>query len=246
MRLLTRVPFRIRPIPLLATLVVVAIGMALGNWQTRRADEKLALEQAIAERSQLPAIDAASVRPRQAPEEFRRIVAVGHFLADWPIYVENRPHGTQSGFHLLMPLRIANTDQVVLVARGWFARDPADRSRIPAVPVPAGSQRIEGMARAHASRVMQLGDKPALKAGAIVQNVDLREFAASSGLPVQPYLIEQHNDTGDGLVRDWPLPTAGVDKHRGYAFQWYALAAMALLFFIVTGIRHGIKPSEAA
>jgi surfeit locus 1 family protein len=29
--------------------------------------------------------------------------------------------------------------------------------------------------------------------------------------------------------------------HRGYAFQWYALALMALLFFIVTGFRNGTR-----
>jgi len=40
-------------------------------------------------------------------------------------------------------------------------------------------------------------------------------------------------------VRDWPPPSLGVEKHRAYAFQWYALALMALLFFLVTGSRRG-------
>jgi cytochrome oxidase assembly protein ShyY1 len=25
--------------------------------------------------------------------------------------------------------------------------------------------------------------------------------------------------------------------HQGYAFQWYALAVMALLFFVITGFK---------
>jgi surfeit locus 1 family protein len=24
----------------------------------------------------------------------------------------------------------------------------------------------------------------------------------------------------------WPRPDAGVERHRGYAFQWYSLAAL--------------------
>ena len=32
--------------------------------------------------------------------------------------------------------------------------------------------------------------------------------------------------TGDGLRREWPLPTLGVDRHYGYAAQWFALAAL--------------------
>jgi surfeit locus 1 family protein len=42
-------------------------------------------------------------------------------------------------------------------------------------------------------------------------------------------------------VRGWPRPSTGVEKHRGYAFQWYALAGMALVFFVVTGFRRGKK-----
>ncbi len=30
----------------------------------------------------------------------------------------------------------------------------------------------------------------------------------------------------DDLRREWPQPASGVEKHRGYAFQWYALAAL--------------------
>jgi cytochrome oxidase assembly protein ShyY1 len=231
---------------LIATALVVALGISLGHWQTRRAEEKLAIEQAILARSQLAPLDAASLKPGQQPEEFRRIVADGEFLADWPLYLENRPHGAQSGFYLLMPLRIAGSDDVVLVARGWFARDAADRTRIPAVPVPEGRQRIEGSVRSHATRVMQLGDAAAVKPGAILQNLDTSGFAAASGLHTQTFIIEQRNDTSDGLIRDWPAPSAGVDKHRGYAFQWYALAAAAFLFYLITGIRSASKRHEQA
>ncbi len=241
-----RAPFRIRWIPLIATALVVATAISLGNWQTRRAEEKLAIEQAIVDRSKEPPIAAASIKPGQQPEEFRRVDADGEFLADWPLYLENRPHGAQSGFYLLMPLRIADSGDVVLVARGWFPRDPADRTRIPDVPVPKGRQHIEGSVRSHATRVMQLGDASAVKPGALLQNIDPAGFAAASGLHVQAFIIEQINDTHDGLVRDWPAPSAGVDKHRGYAFQWYALAAVAFLFYLITGIRSASKRHEQA
>jgi surfeit locus 1 family protein len=74
-----------------------------------------------------------------------------------------------------------------------------------------------------------------------VQNIDIAEFAQASKLAMQPFLIEQTTDTRDQMVRDWPHPSTGVDKHRGYAFQWYALAATAFVFFIVTGFRSGKK-----
>ncbi len=230
----------------MAMALVITTAISLGNWQTRRAEEKLAIEQAIIARGQLAPLDAAGIKPGQQPEEFRRVVADGEFVADWPLYLENRPHGAQSGFYLLMPFRLTDSGDVVLVARGWFPRDPVDRARVPDVPVPKGRQRIEGSVRSHATRVMQLGDASAVKPGAILQNIDPAGFAAASGLHMRAFIIEQLNDTHDGLVRDWPAPSAGVDKHRGYAFQWYALAAAAFLFYLITGIRSARKRHEPA
>jgi cytochrome oxidase assembly protein ShyY1 len=54
-------------------------------------------------------------------------------------------------------------------------------------------------------------------------------------------VIEQTGDSGDGLVRDWPKPSLGMEKHQGYAFQWFALAATAILFFVITGFKRGSK-----
>ncbi len=140
-----------------------------------------------------------------------------------------------------MPFKIATSNQYVLVARGWIPRNPADRTKVPLVITPDGTIEIEGRARFSIGHVMQLGEVDAPRPHAIVQNLDIAGFAESSELNMQPIIIEQLSDTRDGLIREWPLPSTGVEKHRGYAFQWYALAAMAFIFFVVTGIRRGKK-----
>lgn len=239
-----RLSFRFRWIPFIATLVVVAIGIALGNWQQRRAETKQEVARQISLRAEMPPLTASALPAGSPPEEFRRIVAQGEFLAGWPLYLENRPHEGRAGFHLLMPMRLSGSEQVVLVLRGWFPRDARDRARIPDIDVPKGEVQIEGRVRSGISRTLQLGEPQPLYPGAIVQNLQVADLAAASGLPLQTFIIEQTSDTHDGLVRDWPLPSAGIDKHRGYAFQWYALAAAALIFFLVTGFRSGSKRSS--
>ena len=52
---------------------------------------------------------------------------------------------------------------------------------------------------------------------------------------VARFVVQQTNDTGDGLRRVWPRPDAGVDKHRGYAFQWYSLAALIAVLTLFFG-----------
>ncbi len=48
--------------------------------------------------------------------------------------------------------------------------------------------------------------------------------------------MQQTNDAGDGLVRAWPRPDLGVDKHKAYALQWYVLAALTVILYVVLNI----------
>jgi len=247
--------FSFKLVPFIVTVAVVAAGLALGNWQRHRAeatglvrDASVILTRSLAASSDAAGLHESAGQPAQAappPVEFRRVRVSGQFVRDWPVYLDNRPHQGRAGFYLLMPFAIAGSNMHVLVARGWLPRDPQQRDKLPAVATPRGTVTLEGSARLSAGHVMQLGSAPALKAGAIVQNADPAQVAAASGLAMQPFLIEQGGAAVPGdepqLVRDWPAPELGVDKHRGYAFQWYALAAMAVLFFVFTGLRKSGK-----
>jgi surfeit locus 1 family protein len=235
------IKFRFRWIPFIAATLAVALGVSLGQWQTRRAAEKQEIERKLSARQSAPPLVLDARVHTVDDVEYRRVVVKGEFVRDWPVYLDNRPYQGAAGFYVLTPLKIAGSDLHVLVARGWFKRDIADRTRLPPIPVPAGVVEIEGVAMRNPGHVLQLGNPEPLRPGAIVQNLGIGEFAQASKLAMQPFVIEQSTDTQDHLVRDWPRPSTGVDKHRGYAFQWYALAATAFLFFIVTGFRRGRK-----
>jgi cytochrome oxidase assembly protein ShyY1 len=235
------IPFRFRLVPLIAMLIVAAIGIALGNWQLRRADEKRAIEAKLtAQAVQAPlSVGAATLRAEDI--EYRRVSVQGEFERAWPLYLDNRPLNGNAGFYLLMPFKIAGTDRYVLIERGWFPVDPHNRSKLPAVNTPEGTTTIEGVAIRGIGHVLQLGQAAPVQPGAILQNLTVDELHAASKFDLQPFVIEQSSDTHDGLKRDWPRSSVGIERHLGYAFQWYALAATAFLFFVVTGYRSGRK-----
>jgi surfeit locus 1 family protein len=232
-----RLRFHFRWVPFIAAVVVVAIGVTLGNWQLRRADQKSALQLEMQTRAEYVPVNANAQPAEPSPQEFRRITAEGEFVRPWAVYLDNRPYQGKAGFYLVMPFKLAGSDKSVLVMRGWFARDATNRERIPDIAVPSGVVRIEGRVRTSTSRLMSLGKAVDLQPGAIAQNVDVAEFSRASKLPLQTFIIEQTNDTADGLVRDWPVPSVGIDTHKGYALQWYGLALAAAVFFLVTGFR---------
>jgi cytochrome oxidase assembly protein ShyY1 len=240
-----RLRFRFRTIPFIATVLLVVLGILLGNWQTRRAAEKTALQAALNERSAAPplVLGAQSVDP--AAVEFRHVIVTGEFVPNWPVFLDNRPNEGRSGFVLLMPFKIAGSGKYVLVERGWLPRG-AEHDSIPRFSTPAGRQSIEGIAVQRPARVLQLGTPTPLKPGAIVQNLEPAELARASGLDLQPFVLEQTGAdapgaSGPALLRNWPAPGIDVARHRGYAFQWYGLAVMTFVFFVITGFRSASK-----
>lgn len=230
-----RMSFTFRFIPFLAAIILALIALSLGNWQSHRAEEKLQIASEQAEQAALPSLELNS--KSESPTNFRSVNVTGTFYPQWSVYLDNRPYQGKAGFYLLMPMQLKDSDKTVLVMRGWLPRDAQDRQHLPITPTPQGSVKLEGVVRASVGRVMQLGSEPALQSGVIRQNLEVMEFSHASGIKLENYVVEQTSDTADGLIRDWPQPSLGVDKHRGYAFQWYGLAVTALLFFIVTGLK---------
>jgi len=232
-----RMSFTFRFIPFLAAVMVALIALSLGNWQSRRAEEKqrLASEQTL--QAALPPLDMQLLNQGKAPAYFRSVQMTGSFIAQWPIYLDNRPYQGKAGFYLLMPFKLKDSEKTLLVMRGWLPRDAQNRVQLPIIPTPEGELQLEGKVRESVGHVMQLGSEPVLQSGVIRQNFEVTELSKASGLKLENFIIEQTSDAKDGLIRDWPQPSLGIEKHRGYAFQWYGLAVTALLFFIATGIK---------
>ncbi len=249
-----RFPFHFRLIPFLAALALAVLGIALGNWQQGRAAQKLAVQEKLAARATqapvpLRAAIAGATPPLADTLEYRRVRVTGEFVADWPLFLANRPIAGRPGYYLVMPFKIADLNAHVLVMRGWLPRE-AEYGKLPAIATPAGTVTIEGTVVASAGHVMDLGTPPPLAPHAIVQNIDPAHAAAATRLPLLSFFVQQTGPDLPGeqdgaLLRVWPSPSSGIDKHRGYAFQWYALAAMAVLFFVITGFRSGARQADA-
>jgi surfeit locus 1 family protein len=139
------------------------------------------------------------------------------------VFLDNRQMNARVGFFVLTPL-VLDDGSAVLVQRGWRGRDFIDRERLAPVPTPEGVVQVPGrLARAPA----RLYEFDGAASGPIRQNLDLEQFGRETGLALRPLtLLQTSSATDDGLARDWPRPAAGLQKHYGYAFQWFALCAL--------------------
>ena len=233
-------------VALVAALAAMALTTALGNWQLRRADEKLALQAAWDRAEQaapLPVAgtDVAAIAGRLP----LRVQLRGRFLYAHEVWLDNRQMDGQAGLMLVTPLRLAE-GAVVLVNRGFARRDPRDRARLPEVARPEGEVMIDGLAVAHTARVLRLGENAPAGDGPLVwQNLDYDAFERSSGLVVARWVVQQTGGADDGLLRNWPRHSAGVEKHHGYALQWFSLAALVAALTALFGVRALRRRSSA-
>lgn len=215
----------------LAALLALTVTTALGRWQLGRAEHKQRLQADIEERARLPVLDAAGLTAPGEVEPLlhRRLQARGHWLAERTVYLDNRQMNGRPGFFVVTPLRLDAGQGVLLVQRGWVPRNFEDRSRVPRVETPAGPVRVEGRVAETPSRLYELG---AAETGPIRQNLDLARFRAETGLDLLAVTLLQTDAGADGLARDWPPIDSGVDKHHGYAFQWFGLSALIAVLYV--------------
>ena len=220
--------------PTLATLLLFGLTLALGNWQSARAQYKRDLQARYDATAQQFPILAGGAPLDKNGVLYRKVEASGVFDPAHEILLDNRVHNGIAGYHVLTPLRISGSDMHVLVNRGWIAVGK-DRGMLPQIASVPGTVKLEGIALDPYTRYFELSG--AAPQGKVWQNLNFERYAASSGLRLQPILLQQGNDSGDGLLRAWPRPDTGIAMHTSYALQWYGLAATLVVLWLAMNIR---------
>lgn len=215
-----------------ATIVTMGVTASLGVWQMGRASQKLALQAMIDARAvAAPVTVSELLSSRQLQDlHYRPARLKGRWDASHTVYLDNRTMAGQTGFVVVTPLRLSGSDASVLVQRGWVLRNFQDITRLPTLVNPEGEVEVEGHLAPPPSRYFELG---AAAPGPIRQNIDLDAFAQETGLAlIQDVSLQQTGDDANPLKREWPQYAAGVDKHYGYAAQWFGLCALAGFLYV--------------
>jgi len=226
---------RFRPglAPSIAAAAFIVLTLSLGNWQTRRAEEKIEAARKLDEAMREAALSIPSVPVDAKGFERRRVSARGRFIARATLFLDNKVLRGVAGYGVLTPLAIEGGDMHVLVDRGWIAA--GDRSRLPNVPTPEALLAIEGTAMTPSRRFLELAADES--GSARRQNLVIEREQERLALKLQPFVIEQTSAAQDGLERARDRPDAGVERHRAYALQWYSFAALAAVLYVILNLR---------
>jgi surfeit locus 1 family protein len=230
--------FRPSLLPTVAALLAALLTVSLGNWQRGRAMEKQLVHDQLMARRVLPPLSLKGNETVAEDLVFRRVVARGTFEARNQLYLDNKSHQGKVGVHVVTPMRLADSNRILLVNRGWMPR-PREYPAMPVVAAPFGTVEIAGLAVTPVKRFLELTDNTAQ--GALWQNLTIARAQELLGETVMPVILQQ-DVVSSGLVPVNESPDAGIDKHRGYAFQWYALATLVVLLWLGLNFRKVKNP----
>ncbi|HUO50915.1 MAG TPA: SURF1 family protein [Gemmatimonadaceae bacterium] len=231
-------------------LVTAAACIRLGIWQLDRLQQRRLQNALLVTRMSAP--PASPFGLIAGTRQWRRVTVAGTFDFDHQLVYAGRSREGAPGVYILTPL----TPDVppgfgvapLLVNRGWVY-SPDARTIDLAKYDEAPHQRITG----YVDEFDYHGTGPARAAAdsSVWLRLDAREIHDAFQGRIAPFFVVAQADSGAapaaGAPVRLPLPTVDEGPHRGYAFQWFAFAAIALVGAgaVIWRDRKGARPAGA-
>lgn len=215
-------------------LVIIAIGVMirLGIWQLDRLEQRRSFNVRVQAQLDRPRLELAAQALGTDLEamEYREVHVIGEYDHSYEVALRNQVHDSQFGVHLITPLRIAGSDQAVLVDRGWIPYDDYESGKWDRFAEP-GQVEVHGMLRVSQARptigfrsdpTPVPGEGP-LKTWNMLNVSRIGEQVPYNLLPV--YIQQAPDPAWDAMpYRSLPEIELTEGSHLGYAVQWFTFA----------------------
>ncbi|MFI3275526.1 SURF1 family protein [Vibrio sp.] len=234
------------------TLVSVGILIKLGLWQLDRGNEKLRYEQQLSQRATQSSrpLDTVisewreeSVRTQQSlnPSTLNGLKADVQLVktSGLVFLLDNQINQGTVGYVIYMLGEVQTQDgrKQLLIDLGFVAASN-DRKELPQIGNVTLPTKMSG--RLYTRSVNPLSQDLGLEntAPKRIQNIDIEALSQYIGQKVLPFIFQPQS------LDSWPYemlwrPTAmKSEKHFGYSFQWFVMAAVLLSLMLLIGYRH--------
>jgi len=220
----------------LLALVVCAAFVRLGFWQWDRWHTAEAAWTSFARGAD--AAQPLAERRLEDVAKFQRVSVAGHLDGAHQFLLDNRSYHGRPGYEVLTPLVRAD-GRVLLVDRGWVPFT-GSRAQLPDVALAddplvvltgrAADLPSAGLARGRAPPAAGPWPK-------VTSFPQPAELASALGRPLDARILLLDAQAPFGFVRDWQPPGMSPLRHLSYAIQWWCLAALVAVVWVVLTLR---------
>jgi surfeit locus 1 family protein len=227
----------------------------LGQWQLDRYHQRQKENKVVQERRTTSPVPLRSVILNTATiatlgdVEWRQVTVSGTYDAAHQILIANRSYKGRPGYHVLTPLLIdGETEQAVLVNRGFVPYEAAVGGPLPQAPPASGTVSLQGVLRPTQTKG---GIGPTDPDKGILQEmarIDIERISRQNPNRLAPAYIELTAETPTPAQPLSLVEPAKVDAgtNLSYAMQWFIFTVIGLITWPIIIRREAAKRNRAA
>lgn len=218
-------------LPYIVAVILIGLFVRLGVWQLDRAEEKQAIFAGYDQAVRAPATRVAHGDALASQARYSRVSFRAAPIDSPLIILENRVVDQTPGIHLLQAVRL-DDGALVLVNHGWLEK----RAHSTQLDIPdrqTGEQVYQGLVDRLPATGFKLGELPRHHPEALrysVPRIEAPWLQALFGAEIDRVVLLTEPQAP--WRREWRPDLMSVERHKGYAVQWFSLAAAVLLISI--------------
>jgi surfeit locus 1 family protein len=222
-------------LPSILITATFAFLVSLGFWQLDRADEKRGIEASI-KLANTGSIELIVEEESLKNKEYYEVRLQGTYLSDKQFIYDNQIVDQVSGYYVLTPYALAGQSKAILINRGfipWNGR----RDKLADIVVGQDAREIKVLISKPIKRMELKLTESGIEFPVLIQSIDLQDMASLASIDFSSVIGLLDASASNGFIRKWEPYTGSIEKHIGYAVQWFLMA----LVLAIIGIRIAIK-----
>ena len=222
-------------LPSILITATFAFLVSLGFWQLERADDKRSIEASI-KQANTGSVELIRKEEGLQSKEYYEVRLQGKYLSDKQFIYDNQIVDQVSGYYVLTPYVLEGQSKAILINRGfipWNGR----RDKLADIVIGQETREIKVQISKPIKRMELKPSEVGIQFPALIQSIDLQDMADRAKVDFSSVIGLLDASASNGFIRKWEPYTGSIEKHIGYAVQWFLMA----LVLAIIGIRIAIK-----
>ena len=222
-------------LPSILITATFAFLVSLGFWQLERADDKRSIEASI-KQANTGGVELIKKEEGLQSKEYYEVRLQGKYLSDKQFIYDNQIVDQVSGYYVLTPYALEGQSKAILINRGfipWNGR----RDKLADIVIGQETREIKVQISKPIKRMELKPSEVSIQFPVLIQSIDLQDMADRAKVDFSSVIGLLDASASNGFIRKWEPYTGSIEKHIGYAVQWFLMA----LVLAIIGIRIAIK-----
>ena len=222
-------------LPSILITATFAFLVSLGFWQLDRADDKRSIEASI-KQANTGSVELIKKEEGLQSKEYYEVRLQGKYLSDKQFIYDNQIVDQVSGYYVLTPYALEGQSKAILINRGfipWNGR----RDKLADIVIGQETREIKVQISKPIKRMELKPSEVGIQFPVLIQSIDLQDMADRAKVDFSSVIGLLDASASNGFIRKWEPYTGSIEKHIGYAVQWFLMA----LVLAIIGIRIAIK-----